>query len=244
MVRCIFVFAFLFVFLVLSLPIQLVLWLLSFKWPKAPDHVSYPLVGWALKTVGWISGVKLTLIGEENIHQDVPVLYVGNHRSFFDVVMTYPIIARPGAYLAKDSFKKIPGLNIWMSLMHCVFLDRKDIKQGMQCILKCIDMVKNGISVAVFPEGTRNKVDDGIQEFHEATLKIATKTGCPIVPMVINNTNAVFEDHLPFIKKTHVIIEFLEPIYLDKLEPEDKKHIGAYTRTKIEEAYNRNKELV
>ena len=243
MIRLILVVLFLAVFLILSLPIQLVIWLLSFKWPKAPDHVSYPLVGWAFKVVMFLSGTKLTILGEENRLHDEAVLYVGNHKSFFDVVCAYPIINRPGAFLAKKSLGKVPGLNIWMTLLHCVFLDRDDIKQGLQCILKCIDMIKDGISVVVFPEGTRSE-DDGIQEFHEATMKIATKTGCTIVPMAINNTNAVLEDHFPIIKRTHVIIEFLEPIHLDELSSEDKKKIGAYTRAKIVEAYNKNKELI
>lgn len=235
---------FIILFLIISLPIQLVVWLLSFKWPKAPDYVSYPLVGWALKSVTWLSGTKVTYLGKENIRHDEAVLYVGNHRGMFDIVTTYPIINRPAGFLAKKSFAKVPGLNIWMSLMHCVFLDRDDIKQGLQCILKCIDMIKNGTSVVVFPEGTRSKGDSEIQKFHEATMKIATKTKCTIVPMAICNTSAVFEDHKPFIKPAHVIVEFLEPIHLDELTPEDKKNIGAYTREKIVAAYNKNMELI
>jgi len=244
MIRIILVLLFLVIFLIVSLPVQLVLWLLSFRWPKAPDKVSYPMVGWALKVVMWLAGTKMTILGEENIKQDEAVLYVGNHRGFFDVVATYPILMRPCGFLAKAEFVKVPGLNIWMYLLHCIFLDRKDIKQGLKCILKCIDMVKEGISVTVFPEGTRARGDVEIQEFHEATMKIATKTGCPIVPMVINNTNAVFEDHLPFIKKAHIIIEFLEPIHIQDLSAEEKKNIGAYTREKIVAAYEKNKELI
>ncbi|MCR4754881.1 MAG: 1-acyl-sn-glycerol-3-phosphate acyltransferase [Lachnospiraceae bacterium] len=236
MIRLILAALFLVVFLILSLPVQLVLWLISFKWPKFPDKVSYPLVGWAFRVLEFLVGSKLTVIGLDRVPRDTPVLYIGNHRSFFDTVFTYSRIVRPTIYLAKMGTKKVPGLNIWMYIMHCIFLDRDNIKQGLQCILKCIDLVNDGYSVTIFPEGTRNHNEGTLMPFHEGSFKVATKTGIPIVPIAISGSGDVFEDHLPWIKKTNVKIEYLEPIYIDRLEPEEKKHIGAYTRSKIAEA--------
>jgi len=244
MIKLILVLIFVVLFLLVSLPVQLVVWLLSKKWPSAPDHVSYAMVGWCFKVILFISGVKMTVIGEDRIPKDQAVLYVGNHRSFFDIITTYTRVIRPTGYLAKIELKKIPGLNIWMSLMHCVFLDRDDIKQGLQCILTCIDHIKNGISVTIFPEGTRNKENDTFLPFHDASFKVATKTGCPIVPIALNNTAQVLEDHMPFIRKSHVIIEYLDPIDPNSLTAEEKKHIGAYVQERIEKAYFKNKELV
>ena len=236
MIRLILVFIFLVVFLVLSLPVQLVLWLISFKWPKAPDRVSYPLVKWAFRVIGVLAGAKLDFVGMDRVPMDTPVLYIGNHRSFFDTVFTYARVPRPTIYLAKKETRKVPGLNIWMYLMHCIFLDRNDIKQGLQSILRCIELVKDGYSVTIFPEGTRNHDEGTLLPFHEGSFKVATKTGIPIVPIAITGSGNVFEDHFPWIKSTRVKIEYLEPIYLDKLDPEDAKHIGAYTRRKIAEA--------
>ena len=73
--------------------------------------------------------------------------------------------------------------------------------------------------------------------FHEGSFKIAEKAGVPIVPMVLVNTASIFEDHFPKVKKATVIVEYLEPIYLDKLEKEQKKFIGAYVHDLIEERY-------
>lgn len=240
MIRLVIIVLFIVIFLILSLPVQLITWLLAKKWPAVQDKVSKPMVSFAFKVVMLFASTKLTVIGKEKIPTDKAVLYVGNHRSFFDIVTTYTLFPRPTGFLAKIELKKIPGLNIWMSLIHCIFLDRKDIKQGMKCILKCIENINNGISVAVFPEGTRNKVNDTFLPFHDATLKIAVKTNCPIVPMVIHNSAAIFEDHLPFIKKSNVTIEFLDPIYYSDFEADDKKHPGAYLQKVIEEAYFKN----
>jgi 1-acyl-sn-glycerol-3-phosphate acyltransferase len=79
-------------------------------------------------------------------------------------------------------------------------------------------------------------------EFHEGSFKIASKTGCAIVPMAIYNSAAIFEDHLPKAKKATVILEYCKPIYMKDLEKEDQKHIGAYTRSIIEKTYFQMKE--
>ena len=78
--------------------------------------------------------------------------------------------------------------------LHCLFLDRQDIKAGMKTILTAIDKVKSGISICIFPEGTRNKGENELEmlPFHEGSFKIATKAGCPIIPIAISNSAEIF----------------------------------------------------
>ena len=71
-----------------------------------------------------MTGVKVTVIGEENI-PDEPVLYVGNHRSFFDILLTYSRCKRLTGYIAKKEMEKVPLLSIWMRFVYCLFLDRE-----------------------------------------------------------------------------------------------------------------------
>ena len=104
--------------------------------------------------------------------------------------------------------------------------------------------MKNGISICIFPEGTRNKVADTFLPFHEGSFKIAQKAGCPIVPITINNSSAILEDHFPKIKKAHVIIEYGKPVYISDLPAEYKKQPGAYMQQIISETYFKNKELI
>lgn len=187
--------------------------------------------------------VKLTVIGEENVPTDVPVLYIGNHRSFFDVPLTYPRCPIRTGYIAKKEMEKVPLLSTWMKRLHCLFLDRNDLKQGLKTILTAIEKVKSGISICIFPEGTRNKNEDELDmlPFHEGSFKIAAKTNCPIIPMAISGSADIWENHFPRVKKTHVILEYGKPIYIDQLEKEDKKHLGAYTQNIIHEMLVKNK---
>ena len=243
MIRLILAVTFVAIFLIISLPIQLVLWIISRFNEPFKKRASLAIVSWAFNVVIFICGVKRTVIGEENVPKDQAVLYVGNHRSIFDIVLCYPRVPNPTGFISKKEVLKVPLLNVWMIFMDCLFLDREDIRQGLQVILSAIDHVKNGISMCIYPEGTRNGSDE-LLPFHKGSFKIAQKTGCPIVPMTINNSSAIFEDHIPFIKKTHVVLEYGEPIYIDKLSPEDKKNIDVYCYNLIKETYEKNKPLV
>ncbi len=243
MIRTILVLLFVVLFLIVSIPIQLVFWIIGKFNPMFVKKASLGLVSWAFRVVAFLSGVNLTVIGEENVPKDQAVLYVGNHRSYFDIILSYARVPIPTGYIAKKEILKIPILSIWMKYMDCLFLDRSDLRQGLKVILEAIDKVKNGISIAIYPEGTRNGTDEMLQ-FHKGSFKVAQKSGCPIIPMTINNSNAIFEDHLPSIKKTHVVLEYGKPIYPNELDPEDKKNLDTYCYNIIKETYEKNKPLV
>ena len=141
--------------------------------------------------------------------------------------------------------EKIPLLSTWMRLLYCLFLDRENIKEGLKTILQGIDYVKKGISICIFPEGTRNKGEElSLLPFKDGSLKIAEKTGCAIVPISMNNTAEIFENHLPLIKKTHVVIEYGEPIYPNSLDKETRKHLGRYCQNIIDETIHKNAALL
>jgi 1-acyl-sn-glycerol-3-phosphate acyltransferase len=187
-----------------------------------------------------LSGTKVIALGEDHIPQDTAVLYVGNHRSFYDIILTYVRVPRLTGYVAKKEMLKVPLLKDWMRNLHCLFLDRQNIREGLKTILKGVELVKSGISICIFPEGTRNKTADTFLPFHEGSLKIAEKGKVPIIPMTIVNSAGVFEDHFPKIKKATVVIEYGEPIYMDSLPKEERKNLGSRVQQIIEQTYFQN----
>lgn len=235
--RTIFAVLFVFLFLVLGLPVQGIMWIIGhFNKPWA-DIAQLRIVQWAFRCVYTISGVKLSIAGTENIPKDEAVLYIGNHRSFFDIVITYTLCPGLTGYISKKSVKKVPILGLWMKRLHCLFLDREDIREGLKVVLAAIDEVKAGVSICVFPEGTRNKDLDpkSLLPFKEGTFKIASKTGCKIIPIAIIGTDNVLENHFPWIKKTNVTIQYGAPIDPKALSKDDQKRLGAYCQNVIQE---------
>ena len=244
MFRFIFVAIFLILYLILSIPVFFVEWVIGKFNPHARDISSLRIVQWGFKVILKMTGVKVTVIGEGNV-PDEPVLFIGNHRSFFDILLTYNRYKNLTGYFAKKKKEKVPLLSTWMRFVYCLFLDRENPKEGLITILQAIDYVKKGISICIFPEGTHNKGEElTMLPFKEGAFKIATKTGCPIVPISMNNTAEIFENHFPRIKKTHVILEYGTPIYPNELDKDVKKHIGSYVQNIMDETIHKNAALI
>ncbi|MDD6156792.1 MAG: lysophospholipid acyltransferase family protein [Lachnospiraceae bacterium] len=237
-IRTILIYAFFFFYLLLGLPVLAVEWVISKFNQRLADIRRLRMVQWAFRSILFIGGIKVNVTGCENVPENEAVLYIGNHRSIFDIIVTYPQCRNLTGYIAKKSVKKVPGLRLWMKRLYCLFLDRDDIKQSMKVILDAIELIKRGISVCVFPEGTRNKNrerPDELLQFKEGTFKIAQKTGCKIIPMAILGTDDIFENHLPWIHKGDVQVIYGEPIVIADLEKEDQKHLGAYCQRVVSE---------
>lgn len=233
--RTIIVVIFLIIYLLLQLPTMGILWIYRRFQPEKADLAQLETVRWGFYCIMFLSGVKTTVIGRENIPENESVLYIGNHRSIFDIVCLYPLVRGRCGFVAKTSVKKVPILNLIMKRLHCLFIDRSDMKQSLKVILEAIDSVKEGISIAIFPEGTRGKGADEteVAAFKEGSFKIATKTGCKIIPVAISGTRGIFEEHFPDIRGRKVVISFGKPIDPKELDKEQQKKIGEYVRTQI-----------
>ena len=204
---------FLAAYLILGIPVLLVLYLIGKveKWNYASDLIALRLVQWAFKVMIWIAGTKAIVIGEENVPKDQPVLYIPNHKSSFDILLLYSRVPGLTGFVSKDSMGKFYLLRDWMKKLHCLFLNRENPREGLKTILQGIENIKNGISMCIFPEGTRNKTDE-MMAFKEGSLKMAEKTGCLIIPVALTNTAEIFENHMPWIRPCKVVIEYGTPI--------------------------------
>lgn len=190
------------------------------SWKKARKFVS-GFFSTELK----LAGCKVNILGKENIPQDGPVLFVSNHRSYFDILICHESIDRPLGFIAKKEIKKFPLLPFYMDDIGCIFLDRNDIKQGLQAINKGAEYMKEGHSMVLFPEGTRSQKDT-LLPFKEGGYKMAEKSKSPIVPVAISGSDLLLESApKKRIRKHKVIIEFGEPIYPDKMAPKERKEV-------------------
>ena len=224
------------IFSIIALPL---LWLTG-KFNSGLQHrISQRIVKLAFGKVLFLSGIKKKVIGVERVPKDRSVLFIINHRGFFDVIWAFYTVPVLSGFVSKKEIAKVPGLRLWMRLIRCVFLDRENPREGIKAILKGIENIKNGTSMFISPEGTRNS-GEGLLEFKPGSLKMAEKAGCPIVPVAITNANKVFEDHLPWIKPAEMTIEYGEPIYIQELSKEARAKLLEHCREKVLELYEKN----
>lgn len=231
---------------ILTLPAMGVLALIGIRHPDTRDRAAKAMIQWIFRVLLACAGTSITAIGVENIPEDRAVLFVGNHRSIYDIISTYTYMPRITGYVAKQTLNEVPIFNVWARWIHCLFFNRNNLKEGMQMLLDGAKMIQNGISVFIFPEGTRSKIaeDTPLLEFHEGSFRIATKAGCPIIPVAICNTRNIFEAHLPWLKKQHIVIEFCDPIDPTLYSRKEQKRLGEKARAVITETIEKNEPLV
>lgn len=219
-----------------GIPLLIIEWLIGKVNPYLRDRSSLSIIQGVFRVVLWISGVRLTVIGRENIPKDQAVLYVSNHRSYFDIIIGYTLVEGLCGFVSKKEIGKIPLLNTWMCRLHCLFLDRENLREGMKTIIACIAQIKDGISVWICPEGTRNR-GEGLLPFKEGSFKIAEKVGCPIIPVAFRHTDTILEQHFPWIRRAEVSVEFGAPILTAGLDRAAKKALPLTTQQAIEKMY-------
>jgi len=182
------------------------------------------------------SKCRFKIIGRENIPEG-GIVFVGNHESYYDIPALISSYGHAVGFIAKKE-TNIPVLSTWAREMKSIFIDRADVRKSIEVINNGIKNVKNGYPMAIFPEGHRSKTGK-ILEFKKGSLRLGTKSGVPIVPVVIKGTRNIYENNkFPnLIKKADVTVCFLDPIYYDDLSREDQKNITSIVKSRIEEKF-------
>ncbi|HAS74011.1 MAG TPA: 1-acyl-sn-glycerol-3-phosphate acyltransferase [Clostridiales bacterium UBA8960] len=158
-----------------------------------------------------LAGCKVTVEGLENVPVDRAVLFVANHQSNFDIPLMITQLPGKKGFIAKIEMLKMPIVRDWMRFMNCVFMDRSDIRQQVKSISEGVAILKSGHSMVLFPEGTRSP-DGSLLEFKAGGLKLATKSGVPIVPVTINHSKDLMKKGTIKITPAHVVIKISRPI--------------------------------
>ena len=190
--------------------------------------------------------IKLTVLGQEQLSYDSPILYVSNHRSFLDIISSFTLFSRPIGFLGKKELQKIPLLRSWMLLTGSVFVDRNNPKEALKSIQKAKEYVDSGLSIWVFPEGTRGNDPNelNLSEFKAGSLKIALKTSCPIIPVAISHSDRVWERQFPhIIPKQHIIIKFGKAIQTKDLDLSERKNLPTMLQDKVKDLLREIQEI-
>lgn len=226
------------IFLVLFSIISLPLYLIAFILGKIDEKKKVAFAQKVVKIVFWwitiLAGVRLDCKGAEKLPKDEPFMYIANHRSYYDILAGYLTVPTLTGFVSKDDLKRVPCISHWMRILKCLFLNRDNPREGMKTILQGVEQIKEGYSVFIMPEGTRNKSDE-LLPFHDGSFKLSTKTGCAIVPVAMKNTDLVVRHHFAWFHPTKVTVVYGEPVYPSQLTSEEKKSIGTYMRGKMQE---------
>lgn len=136
--------------------------------------------------------ISLNVTGLENIPEG-PVLFVSNHQGYADIPVYCAIITmKQIGFVAKVSLGKIPVFGTWIKDVRSVFIERDDARSSLKTMEEGIELLKKGFSLIIYPEGRRSRGPQ-MAEFKKGSLRLATKSGVPIVPVTLNGTYHVYE---------------------------------------------------
>lgn len=141
-----------------------------------------------------IFGSSLTVEGKENLPEQGPVVFVGNHQGYADIIAYCAALETPQfGFIAKEDLGKIPVYGTWIKRIRSVLIKRGDARASLRAIDEGIKLIEQGFSLMIFPEGTRSKGPDP-GEFKKGSIKLATKPGVPIIPVSLNGSYKMYEE--------------------------------------------------
>ena len=185
---------------------------------------------WVLKA----AGITITTHGRQHIPQ-TPVVFVANHASYLDIpilAITLPFRVR---FVARDNLFRAPFLGWIMRHSAHIPIERKGSKKSLKVLLETAHKVKQGLSVLIFPEGTRSS-DGTIGTFKKGSLLIASRAKATIVPIAIKGSHQIMPRHSFFIRPTTVTVTIGEPINYfsaEKTESPDETELLQKLRDQI-----------
>ncbi|MDO4552465.1 MAG: lysophospholipid acyltransferase family protein [Bacillota bacterium] len=152
-------------------------------------------------------GIEVRASGTENL-PGVPAVFVSNHQSYTDIPVLGQVIApcQQTGFMAKSSLQKLPLYGPWMADIRSVFIQRDDARSSLRAIQEGIELIEQGFSLVLFPEGTRSKGPE-MGEFRKGSLRLALKPQVPIVPVTISGSYRCYEEKerpCPGVVKVHI----------------------------------------
>jgi len=168
-----------------------------------------------LRVWAWIFS-KLTFIryqikGKENIDLKSSYIYSSNHTSFLDapgLALGVPTQFRP---LAKKELLKIPVFGLIVRVV-TIIVDRSSPESRRASVEKLTRLLKQGLSILIFPEGTQNRSKERLQPFYDGAFRIAIETQTDIMPMVVVNAGRLMPPSSLSIKPGRIKVVFGKPV--------------------------------
>ena len=193
---------------------------------------------WA-RSILYVSGIHVHVNGLENLNVDGSCILMPNHQSNFDIPVLLGCLPIQFRWLAKAELFKIPIFGRGMRGCGYISIDRSNRKSAFQSLAEAAAKIRNGVSVLIFPEGTRSR-DGRILPFKKGGFVLSVDAGVPIVPIVIFNTWSIMPKDRLRIRTQSVRMDILAPIPTSGYTRKTKNDLMNSVRNTICNAFEEN----
>jgi 1-acyl-sn-glycerol-3-phosphate acyltransferase len=193
---------------------------------------------WA-KSILWAAGTKVQVYGLDKIDFNKSFVFVGNHQSHIDVLAVFSILTLTVRFIAKKELFKIPLFGWAMTAAGIIKVDRSNREKAIKSIERAGETIQRGVSVILFPEGTRSS-DGEIHQFKKGAFVLATKSNVPVVPISISGTRNILKKHSLKLNPGKVKIIISDPIDSSNYKLEDREIFASDVRQIIINNFDKN----
>ena len=191
----------------------------------------YPPKWWA-RVICWLSLCRVKTSGHENLDKNTSYVFIANHQGAFDIFLTYGFLNQNIKWVQKASLRKIPFAGKASEIAGHVFVDNTSIASRRDTIIKAKKEIVGGISMMMFPEGSRSK-DGKLTSFRRGAYRVAMDMGLPIVPITINGPFDVLKVKSMKLKPGKLELTIHKPITTANLEQKDLRALMDQTKEVI-----------
>ena len=182
-----------------------------------------------------VVGAEVQVEGVDRIPKTGRLCFISNHQSALDILCILGYSGKTPGVIAKWELVWAPILNLWMLVIHCVFIERRNPKKAIRAIEKGVEQVRKGHPMVIFPEGTRSR-DGRVHEFKPGSLKLATRSAAIVVPVTIQGTWDVYEKRGRF-RPGKVWIVFHPPLDTEPLSQEERRKLPEEVQKIVESGF-------
>ncbi len=187
------------------------------KEPRKTESFRRLSVIW-IRTFYFLTGCRFRVKGTSNFEKGKVYVVTANHNSFLDVTSLTPFIPGPNKTIAKIEMSRIPIFGL-VYKRGSILVDRKDKDSRKQSFIKMIQVLQSGMHVCIYPEGTRNKTNLPLKEFHDGAFRLAMDTGKDVIPAILLNTKKALPPGKGFyFRPMKMELHFLPPIRVQQFE--------------------------
>ena len=191
--------------------IACMIWLLTAWFDHQRVILHYFSSFWATLYLWIMPSLRITIHGRDKIKSNQTYVIVSNHQSQLDILVVYRLFF-PFKWVSKAENKNIPIIGWMMKLNRYIIVQRNDLSSIRKMIRDCQKTLASGMSVYIFPEGTRSETGK-IAHFKQGAFILAKKSNVPILPIVIQGTYNALPKHSIVIHGSHSIdIHILDEI--------------------------------
>jgi 1-acyl-sn-glycerol-3-phosphate acyltransferase len=201
---------------------------------------------WISNASGILFGRLLIAAGRIELDVDLSALDPGrayifmvNHQSYLDIPVLFTALRQYDIrYVAKESLFSIPVFGPALREAGHISIDRENRRKAMQSIDRAVAMAQSGISIIIFPEGTRSHDLSGLAEFKIGGIILALKCGCPVVPLVMAGSGDILPRGSLWLRPGRILVRALPPIdAAAEYTMKDRERFMADLRRRMNDTY-------